>query len=231
MISFRLSSIGNGSSFRGTGFIVNNKAYFLVTAKHLFCPSSTLDKYSVPSINNLLAEVSILTPDGLIEIHKELLISSDKLSIRYNTYNLSDTKVLDLAVLELNDTPSELKNNAFPLPLLNENLSLNYDGFLKITGFSSKVENCHSILSFKLVKEVQDLLDDSIYYFMFNAEVNLKGISGAPILNYVEDECMNLDGVVVGQNNKHPTIGYGIKAFFIKEIINTYPPQSLGCAE
>lgn len=222
--SFKILAINKNDTAKGTGFIINkDDNYFLITAKHVFFPSSTLKDYSMPNFEGSFKTVKILNQTDFSEIHNELIIDEKNKKLHYKTFNLDTMKSLDLAVLKLFNPDECIKQTAIPFSDLNNDCNISYKSNLKLEGFPSRKENHYSSVSHYYPKNIQILLDSaSLYYFIIDIEEKMNGVSGGPIVEMNGEESLKIAGIFVGQNSLLPKFGYGIFAYYIRKTIEKF---------
>ncbi|MBC7587006.1 MAG: trypsin-like peptidase domain-containing protein [Chitinophagaceae bacterium] len=223
MIPFKIVSTNDTDTSRGTGFVIKKEnKFYLVTAKHVFYPSSTQNGYTLPDYHNSLSVVTILKHDNLLPLQKELLVDHKTETFLYNVFVLKNNQALDIAVLKINSPTNEIKQNAIPFSYLEDTIAINYDDSLRTEGYPTRNSNFYSANCSFAKKNYQDILDkDSQYYFILNSEEDLNGLSGGPIFNISDNITKSITGIFVGQNRTYKKLGYAIFSFYIKRIIET----------
>lgn len=222
MTTFQLLAIKEPSQQNfawGSGFVISaDEAYYLVTAKHVFYPPSTQADYTIPTFANSAEQVLIMDQNEA-PLHKESLVNFADQTLLYRTHNIQGIKALDVAVLKLTDAPDEIKNVVVSYSALIENSDL-VQADVIIEGYPTKNAGYHSVAGKVLSREYQEMLDDDAnYFFIMETESDLKGMSGSPVFNSSKTQIV---GVFVGQNRKHPSLGYVVYASYIREIISSF---------
>jgi hypothetical protein len=217
----KILAFGNSDTSKGSGFVVKKgNVYYLVTAKHVFCPSAVQKDYTMPTYQNSCRQISIINAyDSVIA---ELQLTDErKKALIYRTFNINETQALDVAVLKLKKPAKELKKYSMPFSVLASTDEINYSDTLKTEGYPTRTRKLYSIVSSFATKEYQESLEkDAKYFFIINTEVDLKGMSGGPIFKLSKNSIDKLVGVFVGQNRIAPTYGYGVYSPYIISIIN-----------
>jgi hypothetical protein len=222
--SFKITCTGpSGYSTSATGFIVRkNHQYFLVTAKHSFIDNSTLAGYTLPSYDHSCTEVTVLN-ENHDTIAKQLLVESTSRTLLYRVYYIDSAKAIDVAALLLIDPPDQLKTNAVAYSDLLLSTKIDYAKTLRIEGFPSRTNTLYSINGNFRPQAEQSLLDmDGTYYYFFDAEVDLKGMSGGPIFLMDGKKKIGICGVMVGENRTYKTFGYGVFSFYVRKLIDSF---------
>ncbi len=218
-----LATKGPDSS-KGTGFIVcKNLVYYLVTAKHVFYPTSVQKDYTMPVYDSSLQYCAILDYKTGKPVQILALTNERQEKILYKTFQTDKTHALDIAVIQVKEPDTYLKARAIPFASLNILLAPYYDESVSIKGFPSRTKTYSEFHAVVQPKTIQDLLDkDGNYFYIIKTESDLKGISGAPVFYTPDMKAPSIVGIFVGQNHESGELGYAIYAYYIAEIIRNY---------